>query len=275
MENMDVFSEVGKFYDSNDNALLWKVINKDSMHVGYWDDKNMNASIADASNRLTEILIEKSRFCEGDKIIDIGCGYGVAAIEFCKVKGCVVYGVTASQSQCSTGLMKIEKEGLADNVKLFVMDARNLDFIRNDFNGAIGIESFLHIGHLNALCEVFRVLKPNSQLLVTDFILLSKNHDKELLSIMKQFHVSSLLTIDEYRDMLCATGFQNIEIIDITSQTIKMRNKKYTEAFSEYEEELIKTGGIEYYNRMIKYWQNMNTLWEENAGYVIIDCEKK
>lgn len=115
-------------------------------------------------------------------ILDLGCGSGR---NFVKTRG-VTYGVDFSQNQLKFAREYADSENF--NVKLTKTQAYSLPFGDNFFDSAIFI-AVLHCIDTNikrekSLKELFRVLKPNSEALITVW---DKNQKKFLNSEKEAF----------------------------------------------------------------------------------------
>lgn len=277
METKNNFNEVGKFYE-DDIAKFWELIHERHMHVGYWDEENMDAPISEASKRLTDLMIEKEPVNQNENFIDIGCGFGLPAIELAKRKKCNIYGITASRYQKSEAEKSSLKENTANLTNFFVYDAKNTPFENEKFDAGWFFESIFHIGHEEALLEARRILKLDAVLLIADFIALPsikelKEEDKK--NLFETFHINSIKTFEEYPLFLKQNGFDLIEILDVTDHTIKMRKDKYMEALNTYEDDIVKIGGSkEFYRKMKDFWVSTNEIGEKYFGYAIVTCRK-
>ncbi|MCL6589854.1 MAG: methyltransferase domain-containing protein [Firmicutes bacterium] len=268
------FNEVGKFYEDK-IAEFWAITHGRHMHTGYWDDKNMDAPIAEGARRTTEIMIEKAPIKENENFFDFGCGFGLPAIELAKRKKCNVYGITASNFQKIEAEKTALQEDVANLTNFIVCDAKDTLFKDNFFDGGWFFESIFHMGHEEALREARRVLKPKGVILLADFIALPCLNEADRNILFDTFQIKTLKRLDEYPDLLNQMGFDLIELWDITNQTIKIRTQKYNELLFAFKDQFVKIGGIEAYEKMKNFWDSNNQIIERNIGYVIVTCRKK
>jgi len=79
----------------------------------------------------------------GDRILEIGCGWGglaeLAASEF----GCHVHGITLSPAQLEWSRQRAKRKGFADRVEFSLMDYRD---VRGEYDHVISIEMFEAVG---------------------------------------------------------------------------------------------------------------------------------
>ena len=275
MAENDFFKKIGQFYEDK-IAVFWKLVHNEHMHTGYWDEKNLVSGLAEGAVRLTEVMIEHAMIKEGQHFIDIGSGYGLPGILLSQKKGCRLKGVTASQQQCDVSNAKAKESQLSDQVEFAVNNANELVFDSNSFDGGWFFESIFHIGHESALKECFRVLKPGSHLLISDFTVSNSIPESEMEYLKKTFKVKSLKSLDEYETMMSNAGFANIEIEDVTDKTISKRTGKYNQALEFYKDAIVNDIGLDDYNWIKNFWFEINeSIFDKYIGYIIVKCVKQ
>ena len=89
-----------------------------------WLDKNMvyscayfrrgDESIDDAQENKLEYIARKLRLKPGERLLDIGCGWGSFVVHAAKKYGVRAYGITLSENQVEWAKEWIEREGLSD-----------------------------------------------------------------------------------------------------------------------------------------------------------------
>jgi cyclopropane-fatty-acyl-phospholipid synthase len=98
----------------------------------------------------------------GDRLLDIGCGWGARAIHAAKHYGVRAHGITLSQHQLTLARERIARVGLQDRVKVELRDYRDLaEDAAYDKVSSIGM--FEHIGLKNLpvyFAQVHRLLRP-------------------------------------------------------------------------------------------------------------------
>lgn len=105
------------------------------------------------------------------KILDVATGTADMAIIACKLlKPDEIAGIDISAQMLEAGKKKIEKERLADKIRLQPGDSETINFAENTFDAgmvAFGVRNFENLE--KGLAEILRVLKPGSQLVVLEF----------------------------------------------------------------------------------------------------------
>ena len=108
---------------------------------------------------------------EPKTILDIATGTGdMAIMAFKFIKPERIEGIDISPKMLEIGINKIEKEGLADIIRLQEGDSETINFGENTFDAgmvAFGIRNFENLE--NGLGEILRVLKPGGQLVILEF----------------------------------------------------------------------------------------------------------
>jgi cyclopropane-fatty-acyl-phospholipid synthase len=79
----------------------------------------------------------------GQRVLDIGCGWGGLALFLHQQADVDVLGVTLSEDQLRVARERAEKAGVADRVKFELMDYRSLD---GEFDRIVSVGMFEHVG---------------------------------------------------------------------------------------------------------------------------------
>ena len=88
-------------------------------------------------------MFEKLHVTEGDRILDIGCGWG-GMVRYAARQGVHAIGVTLSKEQAEWAQHKIAEEGLSDLAEVRHMDYRDVQ--EEGFDGISSIGLLEHIG---------------------------------------------------------------------------------------------------------------------------------
>ncbi|WP_192984304.1 C17 cyclopropane fatty acid synthase CfaB [Pseudomonas sp. EggHat1] len=93
-------------------------------------------------------LCRKLRLQPGDRLLDVGCGWGGLARFAAREFGVEVYGITLSHAQLELGLQRVAEEGLEGRVTLERLDYRDLPQ-DGRFDKVVSVGMFEHVGHAN------------------------------------------------------------------------------------------------------------------------------
>jgi len=91
----------------------------------------------------TTIFCKKLRLQAGEKLLDVGCGWGGMMFYAAKQYGAKCVGYTLSKNQYDYVNEKIEREGWGDSVKIVLDDYRRISGVFDKF---VSIGMFEHVG---------------------------------------------------------------------------------------------------------------------------------
>jgi cyclopropane-fatty-acyl-phospholipid synthase len=119
-------------------------------------------SIDAAQEQKLDHVCRKLRLRPGDRLLDMGCGWGALALHAARNYGANVLGVTLSQPQVELANQRIRQAGLGDRCRVECLDYRHLPAgQRFDKISAIGMLE--HVGEANLLAyfqQAWRLLEP-------------------------------------------------------------------------------------------------------------------
>ncbi|MCP3871660.1 MAG: class I SAM-dependent methyltransferase [Desulfobacteraceae bacterium] len=114
---------------------------------GYYADKT--STMGDAQNEKMDIICRKLRLEKGEKLLDIGCGWGNFAVFAAKNYGVEVTGITLSSEQKKYAENWINKEGLPQKITIKVLNYRDLGTNMYDKISCVGMSE--HVGKNNMM----------------------------------------------------------------------------------------------------------------------------
>lgn len=124
--------------------------------------KSKHESLETAQRRKLTMLAEKAKVKRGQRVLDIGFGWGSLAILLAKEYGCYVTGITLSTEQLHLAREKVANADVLNQVELLLKDYRNI--ATEPFDRIVSCEMLEAIGH-EYLGEFFwhcdRLLKPS------------------------------------------------------------------------------------------------------------------
>jgi cyclopropane-fatty-acyl-phospholipid synthase len=100
-------------------------------------------TLADAQRAKLDLVCTKLGLREGERVLDVGCGWGSFAIHAAQNYGVHVLGVTLSEEQVRLGRERVEAAGLSDLVELRLADYRELS---GQFDAIASIGMAEHVG---------------------------------------------------------------------------------------------------------------------------------
>jgi cyclopropane-fatty-acyl-phospholipid synthase len=123
-------------------------------------------TLAQAQHDKLELIAQKLELKPGQRLLDVGCGWGSFAIHAAREHGVSVTGITLSQSQAELARQRIQEAGLAERVEIRLADYRELVDGPYDAIASIGMAEHVGESQIDAYARsLFRVLKPGGLVL--------------------------------------------------------------------------------------------------------------
>ncbi|MCM3920966.1 methyltransferase domain-containing protein [Frankia sp. AiPs1] len=257
--------EVGEFYD--DRGWLYEIFMGHNLHIGYWDDVD---PAADPKDRLTDVLIERTRVRAGQRVLDVGCGTGRPTIRLAAATGAEVVGINVSAEQVAQGKELAREAGLGDRVGFELVDAAELPYDDGSFDAVWAVESLMYLGDRpGALREIHRVLAPGGRLVLADYVESGELSARWRRVLTEGFTVASLPTADDYRDMLRVA---DLEITDFEDATPHLRRsaQRIDRLVADNYHLVEERGGAAFAEQFKASISDIATLERDHLGYVIV-----
>ena len=129
-------------YDAGNDFFALFLDESMTYSCAYWRDGA--TTLAEAQRAKLDLVCRKLELREGERVLDVGCGWGSFAIHAAAVHGARVLGVTLSEQQVKLGRERVRAAGMEDRVELRVADYRELGGERFDAISSIGMVE--HVG---------------------------------------------------------------------------------------------------------------------------------
>jgi cyclopropane-fatty-acyl-phospholipid synthase len=151
-------------YDAGND--FFKLFLDDSMtySCAYW--RSGAQTLDEAQDAKRELVCTKLALKPGERLLDVGCGWGSMAIHAASRHGVNVLGVTLSEPQVQEARRRAQEAGVADQVEFRVADYRELHEEPFDAISSIGMVE--HVGEERIELYVrtlYGLLKPGGRLL--------------------------------------------------------------------------------------------------------------
>ncbi len=133
---------VAHHYDLNDR-LYDLFLDADRQYsCAYWRPDNTGGLAQAQQDKLAHIAA-KLLLEPGQRVLDIGCGWGGMALYLHKVAGVDVVGVTLSEEQLAVARRRAEAAGVSDHVTFELRDYRKVE---ERFDRIVSVGMFEHVG---------------------------------------------------------------------------------------------------------------------------------
>ncbi len=123
-------------------------------------------TLEEAQRAKLDLICRKLALRPGQRLLDIGCGWGSLAIHAARHYEVEVHGITLSPAQVELGRERVAAAGLADRIELRVADYRELGADSYDAVASIGMAEHVGAAQIDAYAgQVARVLRPGGRAL--------------------------------------------------------------------------------------------------------------
>src|SRR3954463_9311907 len=186
-------------------------------------------SLDDAQEAKLDLICRKLRLRPGERMLDIGCGWGGLIMHAAKNYGVDATGITLSQNQATLARERIEQAGLADRCRVAIRDYRTLTADDNyDKISSVGMIEHVGLTHLPVYFEsAYRALKPGGLFLNHGIVSLGEARPKSVREkIFRKFWRADAF-IDTYvfpdgkltaaDDVIAAAEATGFEVRDVES----------------------------------------------------------
>jgi len=123
-------------------------------------------TLEEAQDAKRELVCTKLALQEGERVLDVGCGWGAFAIHAAQRHGASLVGITLSPAQAEEARRRVAAAGLTDRIEIRVMDYRELGGEQFDAIASIGMVE--HVGENKIdlyASQLATLLKPGGRLL--------------------------------------------------------------------------------------------------------------
>ena len=123
-------------------------------------------TLEEAQREKLELTCTKLNLQPGQRVLDVGCGWGSFAMHAAENHGVNVVGITLSEPQASLARKRVEERGLADRVEIRVEDYRALTGEPFDAVASIGMVEHVGASQIDVYArQLARMVRPGGRVL--------------------------------------------------------------------------------------------------------------
>jgi cyclopropane-fatty-acyl-phospholipid synthase len=123
-------------------------------------------SLESAQQAKLELTCRKLGLEPGQRVLDIGCGWGSFAIHAASCHGVDVVGITLSEPQAALARARVSRAGLEDRVRIVVLDYRDLAGEQFDAIASIGMVEHVGVEQIDLYAgRLASLVRPGGRLL--------------------------------------------------------------------------------------------------------------
>jgi cyclopropane-fatty-acyl-phospholipid synthase len=245
-------------YDvSNEFYQLWLDPEMQYSCAYYTDWDN---SLEQAQLDKLEMICRKLRLLPGEKMLDIGCGWGGLLCYAAQHYGVHAHGVTLSQRQYDFAQEKIKRLGLEDRVTI---DLRDYATLEGSYDKIVSVGMYEHIGIANYpqyFRKVYSLLRDRGIFLNHGITRRAKANRRNFQRITPEkrlilkyiFPGSELDHIGHTVEVMEATGFE-VHDVEAWREHYALTTKYWCQRLTARREEAIKLVGSERYRLWVAY----------------------
>ncbi|MEQ9324790.1 MAG: methyltransferase domain-containing protein [Polyangiaceae bacterium] len=245
------------YYNSEDADAFYATIwGGEDIHIGLYE--SLDESITDASRRTVEHMATKlTGIGRGDRVLDVGSGYGGAARHLAKSLGCRVSALNLSEVENARARELTAEQGLDELVEVIDGSFEAIPFGAETFDAVWSQDAILHSGNRDrVLAEVARVMKPGARFVFTDPMQADDCPDGVLEPILSRIHLETLGSPSYYERAATEVGLRLIDFENLTHQLCRHYQRVLDET-SRREGDLEGTVSAAYIDRMkrgLRHW---------------------
>ncbi|VWX51886.1 cyclopropane-fatty-acyl-phospholipid synthase family protein [Novosphingobium sp. 9U] len=138
-------ANVAHHYDVG-NALYRLFLDTDHMQYScaYWPRDDM--TLEEAQEAKLAHIAAKLALAPGQRVLDIGCGWGGMAIYLARHADVRVHGITLSEEQLALARERAQAAGVADRITFELVDYRDLPRRGERYDRIVSVGMFEHVG---------------------------------------------------------------------------------------------------------------------------------
>ncbi|MFE5869187.1 class I SAM-dependent methyltransferase [Streptomyces roseifaciens] len=150
------------------NAFYERVLGPSMVYsCAYWGSDGDGAStLEEAQSAKLDLVCRKLDLQPGQRLLDVGCGWGSMVLHAAREYGVSAVGITLSEEQAAYARKRVAEAGLTERIEIRVQDYREVSDGPFDAVSSIGMAE--HVGsalYAEYAADLYALLKPGGRLL--------------------------------------------------------------------------------------------------------------
>lgn len=223
-------NDIQRYYGKKESRWGYRLLLKGVRHSGYYPERRKTVSHRKAQELMVERVAANLELPQNSKILDAGCGEGVASIVLATQYGYEVKGIDLLPESINRAQKHAARNQIS-NVEFKEGDYNQLSFDDNSFDGVFTLETLVHSSDISqTLAEFKRVLKPGGVLVLHEYTIQPLEGIPDtglcdnLLAIIKGSGMHGLIhfTHNSFEKRLLDNGFTKVQQENLTKNIMPM-----------------------------------------------------
>jgi SAM-dependent methyltransferase len=202
-----------------------RALGKDPDNISYTDLSSVD-HFHTRGMEATRDLAQMADLRAGQRVVDVGGGFGGAARVLAAEFGCDVTVLDLTEEFCLVGEMLTARTGLSDRVTFKVGNALDMPFEDGSFDIAWTQHSSMNIADKERLySEIRRVVRPGGRFALHEIMAGPQQPIHFPVPWAQNPQISFLLPPNEAHSIIAGTGFREAAWVDVTQVTLEWRRR--------------------------------------------------
>ncbi|MEQ9349214.1 MAG: methyltransferase domain-containing protein [Alphaproteobacteria bacterium] len=219
----DISARIKQAYSGSGHAMYRRIWGA-NMHMGLFDhaDEPLDAAMERSNERLADGLL----LTADHRVLEVGCGFGGAALHLAERYGCHVVATDLSDDNLRTTRERAAAAGLAGLIEVQPADFHDLPFEDGSFDLWWSQEALLVAGDRPlAFAEAARVLRPGGHFVLSDIVMADATPDDRRAELLHESGCTDMWSLDRWRNEVEGLGLRVEHWLDLTPHMILSYDK--------------------------------------------------